>query len=113
MLQVRRWQEEQRAIQACTASRSLLRKRGPSPNERGATQTSTEGTVRDVIGLRIPPARQLMTLAGCCQLQGSAADVATAAMITINRNQELRDLGWRMLLQVRQRKTCATFLMCI
>ena len=28
-------------------------------------------------------------------------------MITINRNQELRDLGWRMLLQVRQRSQCA------
>ena len=34
-------------------------------------------------------------------VQGSAADVATAAMISISRDEELRDMGWRMLLQVR------------
>ena len=33
-------------------------------------------------------------------IQGSAADVATVAMLQINRNQRLRDLGWTMLLQV-------------
>ena len=41
-------------------------------------------------------------------IQGSAADVATAAMITINRNEELRDLGWRMLLQVLQSSFCTS-----
>jgi hypothetical protein len=32
--------------------------------------------------------------------QGSAADVATAAMLSIGRCQQLRDLGWKLLLQV-------------
>ena len=33
-------------------------------------------------------------------IQGSAADVATAAMLRISRCEELRELGWRLLLQV-------------
>lgn len=34
-------------------------------------------------------------------VQGSAADVATAAMISINNCQRLKELGWKLLLQVR------------
>ena len=34
-------------------------------------------------------------------IQGSAADVATAAMLSIAACPELRALGWTMLLQVR------------
>lgn len=33
-------------------------------------------------------------------IQGSAADVATAAMIAINNCPELREMGWKLLLQV-------------
>ena len=33
-------------------------------------------------------------------IQGSAADVATAAMLSIDACQELKELGWKMLLQV-------------
>ncbi|KAJ3669547.1 hypothetical protein LUZ60_011497 [Juncus effusus] len=33
-------------------------------------------------------------------VQGSAADVAMCAMIEIDRNQRLKELGWRLLLQV-------------
>ncbi|CAG9463715.1 unnamed protein product [Pedinophyceae sp. YPF-701] len=33
-------------------------------------------------------------------IQGSAADVVTAAMIEIGRSRELRELGWTLLLQV-------------
>ena len=33
-------------------------------------------------------------------VQGSAADVATAAMISINNCQRLKELGWKLLLQV-------------
>ncbi|KAK9818799.1 hypothetical protein WJX74_001704 [Apatococcus lobatus] len=33
-------------------------------------------------------------------IQGSAADVATAAMLAIGRHQRLRELGWTLLLQV-------------
>ena len=33
-------------------------------------------------------------------LQGSAADVAMCAMLEISKNSRLRELGWRLLLQV-------------
>jgi DNA polymerase-1 len=33
-------------------------------------------------------------------IQGSAADVASAAMLSIVRDEALRDMGWRLLLQV-------------
>ena len=33
-------------------------------------------------------------------VQGSAADVATAAMISINQDERLKELGWKLLLQV-------------
>ena len=33
-------------------------------------------------------------------IQGSAADIATAAMLRINEDPMLRELGWRLLLQV-------------
>jgi DNA polymerase-1 len=33
-------------------------------------------------------------------VQGSAADVAMCAMLEINRNEKLRELGWKLLLQV-------------
>ena len=36
-------------------------------------------------------------------IQGSAADVATAAMLSIAACEELRVLGWTMLLQVHLR----------
>lgn len=35
-------------------------------------------------------------------VQGSAADVATAAMISINNCHRLKQLGWKLLLQVRE-----------
>lgn len=33
-------------------------------------------------------------------IQGSAADIATAAMLRIAADPELREMGWRLLLQV-------------
>lgn len=33
-------------------------------------------------------------------IQGSAADIATAAMLRIDADEALRDMGWRLLLQV-------------
>lgn len=39
-------------------------------------------------------------LFGFCE-QGSAADVAMCAMLEINQNAKLRELGWKLLLQVR------------
>ena len=36
-------------------------------------------------------------------IQGSAADVATAAMISISRCPKLASMGWQLLLQVPER----------
>ena len=33
-------------------------------------------------------------------MQGSAADVAMCAMLEIDRNNRLKELGWKLLLQV-------------
>lgn len=33
-------------------------------------------------------------------IQGSAADIATAAMLRINEDETLQRMGWRLLLQV-------------
>lgn len=33
-------------------------------------------------------------------VQGSAADIATAAMLCIHNNKELKKMGWKLLLQV-------------
>lgn len=32
--------------------------------------------------------------------QGSAADVAMCAMLQISKNERLKELGWRLILQV-------------
>lgn len=40
-------------------------------------------------------------------LQGSAADVAMAAMIRIQNDPQLAELGYRLLLQVRAALPCA------
>jgi len=32
--------------------------------------------------------------------QGSAADVAMCAMLQISKNKQLKELGWKLLLQV-------------
>jgi len=45
-------------------------------------------------------------------IQGSAADVATAAMLAIDRNARLRALGWRMLLQARPPRPCPSRQAC-
>jgi hypothetical protein len=46
-------------------------------------------------------------------IQGSAADVATAAMLAIARCEELRKLGWKMLLQVRAGTLGSVFAMTL
>ena len=33
-------------------------------------------------------------------VQGGAADIVIAAMVKIYKNQELKDLGWKLLLQI-------------
>lgn len=33
-------------------------------------------------------------------IQGGAADIVIAAMVNIHQNEELRKMGWKLLLQV-------------
>ena len=33
-------------------------------------------------------------------IQGGAADIVIAAMIKINKNEDLKKLGWKLLLQI-------------
>jgi len=33
-------------------------------------------------------------------IQGGAADIVIAAMIKISRNKRLKDLGWKLLMQI-------------
>ena len=39
-------------------------------------------------------------LAISCEYQGSAADVATMAMVAIADCQQLHDMGWKLIMQV-------------
>ena len=40
------------------------------------------------------------SLGNSCKIQGGAADIAMLAMLEIQRNRELSELGWKLLLQV-------------
>ena len=39
-------------------------------------------------------------------IQGSAADVAMMAMLKLHHSKTLKDIGWRLLLQVRRPALC-------
>jgi len=42
--------------------------------------------------------------------QGSAADVAMLAMLEISKNKQLKELGWKLLLQVNiSAKICLVY----
>lgn len=70
----------------------------------------TNGYVCTILGRRrqLPDARSknkahrahAMRAAINTPIQGSAADVATAAMLRIDADERLRDMGWKLLLQV-------------
>lgn len=99
MLQVRLWQNRQQTLAkkpgfVCTL---LGRQRQlPDASKKGVGSGAARGhALRAAINTPV---------------QGSAADVATAAMISIDNNQELKDLGWKLLLQVRQGNSCSHML---
>jgi DNA polymerase I len=84
--EVRDWQKRQRQMAVdqgyvCT----LLGRRRNLPEANSRDKARQSHALRAAINTPI---------------QGSAADVATAAMIRINKNQRLRELGWKLLLQV-------------
>lgn len=79
--------------------------------KRQQQMAEKEGYVRTMLGRRrnLPDARSArgkakghaMRAAINTPIQGSAADVATAAMLAIHACPRLRQMGWRLLLQVR------------
>lgn len=84
--EVRTWQHEQHALAlsegyVCT----ILGRRRQLPDARSKNKALRAHSLRAAINTPI---------------QGSAADVATAAMLRINNNPTLRQLGWKLLLQV-------------
>ena len=91
MGQVRMWQNKQResAIDkgyVCT----MLGRRRKLPDAKG------QGAARG----------HALRAAINTPIQGSAADVATAAMVEIARCEQLRNLGWKLLLQVAVTGLC-------
>ena len=84
--EVRTWQHEQHALATtegyvCT----ILGRRRQLPDARSKNKALRAHSLRAAINTPI---------------QGSAADVATAAMLRIDANETLRQLGWKLLLQV-------------
>ena len=84
--EVRSWQQEQHALAlsegyVCT----ILGRRRQLPDAKSKNKALRAHSLRAAINTPI---------------QGSAADVATAAMLRINSNERLRDMGWKLLLQV-------------
>ena len=87
--EVRRWQEARHAeaVQDGYVS-TLLGRRRNLPDARSKNKAVKAHALRAAINTPI---------------QGSAADVATAAMIRIHADPRLAAMGWRLLLQVRRR----------
>ena len=84
--EVRTWQHEQHALAlsagyVCT----ILGRRRQLPDARSKNKALRAHSLRAAINTPI---------------QGSAADVATAAMLRIDSNETLHQLGWKLLLQV-------------
>jgi DNA polymerase I len=84
--EVRTWQHEQHALAlsegyVCT----ILGRRRQLPDARSKNRALRSHSLRAAINTPI---------------QGSAADVATAAMLRIDGNKKLREMGWKLLLQV-------------
>ncbi|XP_022932172.1 DNA polymerase I A, chloroplastic/mitochondrial-like [Cucurbita moschata] len=84
--EVRRWQElrrEETEKKSCV--RTLLGRARQFPSMKQVTRAQKGHIERAAINTPV---------------QGSAADVAMCAMLEISKNSRLRELGWRLLLQV-------------
>ena len=85
-MQVLEWQKLQRAnAQELGYVTTMLGRRRYLPDAAGANSKAKGHALRAAINTPI---------------QGSAADVATAAMISISRCPQLEAMGWKLLLQV-------------
>lgn len=84
--EVRDWQVEQRrAAETLGYVCTILGRRRQLPDASSSNKGARNHALRAAINTPI---------------QGSAADVATAAMLRINSNARLKEMGWRLLLQV-------------
>jgi DNA polymerase-1 len=84
--EVKEWQARQhKAAEERGYVTTLLGRQRRLPDARSANKAVRSHALRAAINTPI---------------QGSAADVATAAMVRINRDARLREMGWRLLLQV-------------
>lgn len=85
--EVERWQAEQRAYAADQGFVNTMigRRRGLRPGINSSDKWTKARAERAAINTPI---------------QGSAADVASAAMLSIVMDRELKELGWKLLLQV-------------
>ena len=86
-LQVEAWQRRQHDMaKSLGYVQTILGRRRQLPDARSKTNKAAQS--------------HAMRAAINTPIQGSAADVATAAMLRIAANRELRELGWELLLQV-------------
>lgn len=85
---MRQWQEQRRkeAVEDGYVT-TILGRRRQLPDAKYGSKAAQGHALRAAINTPI---------------QGSAADIATAAMLRIDADETLRDLGWRLLLQVRR-----------
>lgn len=90
MLQVRLWQNQQQTQAKQQGYVCTLLGRQRQLPDAGKKGPGTGGVAGHALRAAINT-----------PVQGSAADVATAAMISINNCQRLKELGWKLLLQVR------------
>lgn len=111
--EVRAWQDARRE-EACEKLRvhTLLGRTRNLPDAASSNKSLRSHSLRAAINTPVQVSLPELTFCRpnffstvqafcfCLASQGSAADVAMCAMLEINRNQELRDLGWKLLLQV-------------
>ncbi|PSC72198.1 DNA polymerase I chloroplastic mitochondrial [Micractinium conductrix] len=84
--EVRRWQDEQHdKAKKLGYVNTILGRRRQLPDARGGNRAAQAHALRAAINTPI---------------QGSAADIATAAMLRIAVDPALQEMGWRLLLQV-------------
>jgi DNA polymerase-1 len=84
--EVRSWQDEQhKSAQYAGYVCTILGRRRQLPDAQSSNKAAKAHALRAAINTPI---------------QGSAADVATAAMLRINADQRLKEMGWKLLLQV-------------
>ncbi|GMH39050.1 hypothetical protein BSKO_06948 [Bryopsis sp. KO-2023] len=87
--EVKQWQEE---------TRKLARER--KDGHYVTTLLGRRRNLPEIVSKKRPLKSHAERAAINTPIQGSAADIATAAMLCIEENERLKELGWKLLLQV-------------